>query len=36
MFVANSVRGVVPVATLDGSAIPAAPETEALATRFWP
>jgi 4-amino-4-deoxychorismate lyase len=36
VFVANSVRGVVPVATLDGTAIPTAPETEALATRFWP
>lgn len=36
MFVANSVRGVVPVATFDGAAIPAAAETEALASRFWP
>jgi branched-subunit amino acid aminotransferase/4-amino-4-deoxychorismate lyase len=36
LFVANSVRGIVPVATLDGAAIAAAPETDALATRFWP
>jgi 4-amino-4-deoxychorismate lyase len=36
MFVANSVRGVVPVASLDGAAIPESDETEALARRFWP
>jgi 4-amino-4-deoxychorismate lyase len=36
LFVANSVRGVVPVATLDGTAVPETPETEALASRFWP
>ena len=36
IFVANSVRGVVPVATLDGVAMPEMPETEALAERFWP
>ena len=36
LFVANSVRGVVPVATLDGAAVPEAAETEALASRFWP
>ena len=36
MFVANAVRGVVPVATFDGAAMPATPETEALAARFWP
>ena len=36
MFVANSVRGVVPVATFDRAAVPDAAETEALATRFWP
>ena len=36
IFVANSVRGVVPVATLDGVAVPEMPETEALAERFWP
>ena len=36
LFVANSVRGVVPVATLDGVVVPGSPETEALASRFWP
>jgi branched-subunit amino acid aminotransferase/4-amino-4-deoxychorismate lyase len=36
LFVANSVRGVVPVATFDGAAIPGSDETEALAARFWP
>ena len=36
MFVANAVRGVLPVATLDGVAVPELPETEALAARFWP
>ena len=36
LFVANSVRGVVPVATLDGAAVPRSAETEALASRFWP
>jgi branched-subunit amino acid aminotransferase/4-amino-4-deoxychorismate lyase len=36
MFVANSVRGVVPVATLDGAEVPASEETAGLASRFWP
>jgi branched-subunit amino acid aminotransferase/4-amino-4-deoxychorismate lyase len=36
IFVANAARGVVPVATLDGAAVPESPETEALAARFWP
>jgi 4-amino-4-deoxychorismate lyase len=36
LFVANSVRGVVPVASLDGAAVPEIAETEALASRFWP
>ena len=36
LFVANAVRGVVPVATLDGAAVPDSPDTEALAKRFWP
>jgi len=35
LFVANAVRGVIPVATLDGAAVPEAAETEALASRFW-
>jgi branched-subunit amino acid aminotransferase/4-amino-4-deoxychorismate lyase len=36
MFVANSGRGVVPVASLDGVQVPEDPATEALASRFWP
>jgi 4-amino-4-deoxychorismate lyase len=36
LFVANSVRGVVPVATLDGAAVPESAATEALASAFWP
>jgi 4-amino-4-deoxychorismate lyase len=36
LFVANSVRGVVPVASLDGATVPESDETEALAGRFWP
>jgi branched-subunit amino acid aminotransferase/4-amino-4-deoxychorismate lyase len=36
VFVANAARGVVPVASLDGVAVPETPETEALAARFWP
>ncbi len=34
-FVANAVRGVVPVATLDGKSVTLSPETEGLAGRFW-
>jgi branched-subunit amino acid aminotransferase/4-amino-4-deoxychorismate lyase len=36
LFVANAARGVVRVAALDGAEIADAPETEALASRFWP
>jgi branched-chain amino acid aminotransferase len=36
IFVANSARGVVPVASLDGHVVPEAAETEELARRFWP
>jgi branched-subunit amino acid aminotransferase/4-amino-4-deoxychorismate lyase len=36
LFVANSVRGVVPVTSLDGVEVPQAPATEALGSRFWP
>jgi branched-subunit amino acid aminotransferase/4-amino-4-deoxychorismate lyase len=36
LFVANSVRGVVPVASLDGQEVPAHPETATLAAQFWP
>jgi branched-subunit amino acid aminotransferase/4-amino-4-deoxychorismate lyase len=35
-FVANAVRGVVPVASLDGKDVSLSPQTEALAARFWP
>jgi branched-subunit amino acid aminotransferase/4-amino-4-deoxychorismate lyase len=36
LFVANAVRGVIPVASLDGEAVPENAATDALATRFWP
>jgi branched-subunit amino acid aminotransferase/4-amino-4-deoxychorismate lyase len=36
VFLVNAVRGVVPVASLDGVAIPSSPQTDALARRFWP
>ena len=36
LFLVNAVRGVVPVATLDGQAVPQSRETDALAGRFWP
>jgi 4-amino-4-deoxychorismate lyase len=36
LFVANAVRGVVPVASLDGAAVPEDAQTGALASRFWP
>ena len=36
LFVANAVRGIVPVASLDGAAVPENAETDALAARFWP
>ncbi len=36
LFVANAVRGVVPVASLDGTTMPESAETDALARRFWP
>jgi branched-subunit amino acid aminotransferase/4-amino-4-deoxychorismate lyase len=32
----NAVRGVVPVASIDGVPVPGSRETEALARRFWP
>jgi len=35
-FVANAVRGVVAVASLDGKAVTPSPLTETLAARFWP
>jgi branched-subunit amino acid aminotransferase/4-amino-4-deoxychorismate lyase len=36
LFVANAVRGVVPVAALDGVALPPNEATAALARGFWP
>jgi branched-subunit amino acid aminotransferase/4-amino-4-deoxychorismate lyase len=36
LFVANAVRGVVPVATLDGVMVPSNEATTALARAFWP
>ena len=36
VFLVNAVRGVVPVASLDGVAMPSSPQTDALARRFWP
>ena len=36
VLLVNAVRGVVPVATLDGVPLPAGRETDALARRFWP
>ncbi|MGH7498567.1 MAG: aminotransferase class IV [Gemmatimonadales bacterium] len=35
-FVANAVRGVVPLASLDGGEVVLSPRTEALAASFWP
>jgi branched-subunit amino acid aminotransferase/4-amino-4-deoxychorismate lyase len=35
-FVANAVRGVVPVASLDGTEVALSAQTEALAASFWP
>lgn len=32
----NAVRGVVPVASIDGVPVPGSRETDALARRFWP
>jgi branched-subunit amino acid aminotransferase/4-amino-4-deoxychorismate lyase len=36
LFLTNAVRGVVPIASLDGSPTPPDPRTAALAGRFWP
>lgn len=36
LLVTNAVRGVVPVARLDGVAVPPDARTDALAARFWP
>ena len=36
LFVANAVRGVVPVVALDGSAVPESGYLNALTAQFWP
>jgi branched-subunit amino acid aminotransferase/4-amino-4-deoxychorismate lyase len=36
LFLTNAVRGVVPIASLDGVAVPVDPRTLDLARRFWP
>ena len=36
VFLVNAVRGVVPIASLDGARVPADPRTAELARRFWP
>jgi branched-subunit amino acid aminotransferase/4-amino-4-deoxychorismate lyase len=36
VFLVNAVRGVVPIASLDGAPVPADPRTAELARRFWP
>jgi branched-subunit amino acid aminotransferase/4-amino-4-deoxychorismate lyase len=36
LFLTNAVRGVVPIATLDGAPVPAHAGTAELARRFWP
>ncbi len=36
LFLTNAVRGVVPIATLDGAPVPHDARTLELAARFWP
>jgi branched-subunit amino acid aminotransferase/4-amino-4-deoxychorismate lyase len=36
LFLVNSVRGIVPVASLDNQQVPQSQRTAALAARFWP
>src|SRR2546425_1017287 len=36
LFLTNAVRGVVPLASLDGAAVALDPRTSELARRFWP
>ena len=36
LFLTNAVRGVVPIGSLDGVAVPTDPRTAELAKRFWP
>src|SRR5437870_1959841 len=36
LFLTNAVRGILPIASLDGATVPADPRTAELAQRFWP
>ena len=36
VLLTNAVRGIVPMASLDGAVVPADPRTAQLASRFWP
>ena len=36
LFLTNAVRGVIPLASLDGVPVPADPRTAEVARRFWP
>ena len=36
LFLTNAIRGVVPIASLDGATVPADSRTAELAGRFWP
>src|SRR5256885_2157455 len=36
LFLRNGVRGILPIASLDGATVPADPRTAELAQRFWP
>jgi branched-subunit amino acid aminotransferase/4-amino-4-deoxychorismate lyase len=36
LFLANAVRGIVSIASLDGAPVPADPRSAELAQRFWP
>lgn len=36
LFLVNAVRGVMPLASLDGAPVSSDPRTAALAERFWP
>jgi branched-subunit amino acid aminotransferase/4-amino-4-deoxychorismate lyase len=36
LFLTNAVRGVVPIAMLDGAPVPPDPRSAELARRFWP
>ena len=36
LLVANAVRGILPVVSLDGVRLPPDHRTEGLAARFWP